>query len=456
VTLAEGLWPRERRARAIAAACLTVGALYLAKAIYRGLSFDRGDFYYSLPGAYAQHLNPTLWNSPDLRTALDFNHGAYLYGPTQYLTLFPIVFLDSYRSIALVLLGLYVGALLLAWHLLWKLLVSGEPEMPGSAAMLFAIVFAFLPLTQVLIQREFEAIAWLALVAACTAFVRRRDAASGAAVAFLTWFKYWPIVFVAAFVMQRRLKAIGVFVIASLALLGSAHALFGLPNFLIGRTAGIVTGLVRPLGSGEVLYPAIPRGAQKSDFCRQWIWGRGTVADVRWALCGVEDRFPALPARPIFFAILAVTAIVFVWGALRLEMRPALSGVEGPVEAKWGAIWEFSLLAIAGGAFVHAHYYYFIVFLLPLSALAFWYLLRPQPWRRAKMALLATSYLLLNAFMIPTSWLSVVLERDAWALFLDSGLCLLGLLLLLGLVLWELVQCSMPRVVRSAAPATTT
>ena len=179
------------------------------------------------------------------------------------------------------------------------------------------------------------------------------------------------------------------------------------------------------------------------------------MADVRWALCGVEDRFPALPARPIFFAILAVTAIVFVWGALRLEMRPALSGVEGPVEAKWGAIWEFSLLAIAGGAFVHAHYYYFIVFLLPLSALAFWYLLRPQPWRRAKMALLATSYLLLNAFMIPTSWLSVVLERDAWALFLDSGLCLLGLLLLLGLVLWELVQCSMPRVVRSAAPAIT-
>src|SRR5439155_1420695 len=281
---------------------------------------------------------PTLWNSPALRSALDFNHGAYLYGPTQYLTLFPIVFLDSYRSIALVLLGLYVGALLLAWHLLWKLLVSGEPEMPGSAVMLFAMLFAFLPLTQVLIQREFEAIAWLALVAACTAFVRRRDAASGAAVAFLTWFKYWPIVFVAAFVMQRRLKAIGVFVIASLALLGSAHALFGLPNFLIGRTAGIVTGLVRPLGSGEGLYPAIP-----------------------------------------------------------------------------------------GGAFVHAHYYYFIVFLLPLSALAFWYLFRPQPWRRAKMALLATSYLLLNAFMIPTSWLSVVLERDAWALFLDSGLCLLGL-----------------------------
>jgi len=443
VTLAEGLWPRDRRARPIAAACLTIGSLYLAKAIYRGVTFDRGDFYFSLPGAYAQHLNPALWNSPDLRSAIEFNHGAYLYGPTQYLTLFPIVFLDSYRSIAFVLLAVYAGALLLACYLLWKLLVSGERELPGSAALLFAMTFAFLPVTQVLIQREFEAIAWLVLVAGCAAFVRRRDAASGAAVAFLTWFKYWPIAFVAVFLMHRRVKALGVFAVASLALLGSAHALFGLPNFLIGRTVGIVTSLVRPLGSGEVLYPAIPRGAQKSDFCRQWIWGRGTAADVRWELCSVEDRFPLVPARSIFFAILVVTAAAFVWGTLRLG------------SARWSAIWAFSLLAIAGGSFVHAHYYYFIVFLLPLSALAFWYMLRPQPWRRGKVTLLAISYLLLNAFMIPPSWLSAVLARDAWAWFLDSGFCLLGLLLLLGLVLWELVQCPMPRVVRSAAPATT-
>ena len=164
-----------------------------------------------------------------------------------------------------------------------------------------------------------------------------------------------------------------------------------------------------------------------------------------------------MPARSIFYAILVVTAAAFVWSALRLETPPALSRVEGiaSAEAKWAAIWEFSLLAIAGGSFVHAHYYYFIVFVLPLSALAFWYMLRPQPWRRGKATLLAISYLLLNAFMIPPSWLSLVLARDAWAWFLDSGFCLLGLLLLLGLVLWELVQCPMPRVVRSAAPAIT-
>ena len=34
--------------------------------------------------------------------ALDFNHGAYMYGPSQYLTLYPVVFFNSYETIAAV------------------------------------------------------------------------------------------------------------------------------------------------------------------------------------------------------------------------------------------------------------------------------------------------------------------------------------------------------------------
>src|SRR2546430_7745489 len=45
-----------------------------------------------------------------------------------------------------------------------------------------------------------------------------------------------------------------------------------------------------------------------------------------------------------------------------------------------------------------------------------------------------------NALIVPTSWLSALLRRDAWQLYLDSGLCLLGTLLLLRLVLFEFVQ----------------
>jgi len=61
--------------------------------IYRGLTFSHGDFYYTMPGEYASRWNHTLWSSPDLEEARAYNKGAYYYGPTQYLTLFPVVFL---------------------------------------------------------------------------------------------------------------------------------------------------------------------------------------------------------------------------------------------------------------------------------------------------------------------------------------------------------------------------
>ncbi len=435
------------KARLVTIACLVIGSLYLVKAIVRGAEFTQGDFYFSLPGLYAERLNPTLWNSPDIRPAREFSHGLYLYGPTQYLTLFPIVFLNSYGAIASVLLAAYTCVVVGACYLLWKLVTMNEAGRPIMASAVFAIVAAFLPLTQALIQREFEVVAFLALVAACVWFARGRDAASGAAVAYLTWFKYWPIVLLSAFVMHRRYKGLAGFAAASAALLLTAQLVFGLQHFIIGRTLSIIGGLVRPLGGGEVLYPAMPRGAQKSDFCRQWIWGRGTAADVRWELCGVEDRWPLFPARAAFAALVIVTAVVFVWGAYRLERRP-----QGPVAAKWAAVWEFSLLAMGGASFVHGHYYYFIVFLLPFVALAYWYATRRQPWRSAKIALLAASYLLLNAFMIPTSWLSTLLQRDAWALYLDSGLTLLGTVMLLALVLWEFARLSQlaPRALEAA------
>jgi hypothetical protein len=423
----------------VTALSIAIGAAYLAKAMYRGLGFSQGDFYFTLPGEYAQRLNPALWSSPDMQSAIAFNHGAYVYGPTQYLTLFPIVFLDSYDSIAAVLLVAYAAIVIAACYLLRKLITLNElaPAVPAVGAAVFAVVAAFLPLTQAVIQREFEVVAFLALVAACLWFVRGRDAASGAAVAYLTWFKYWPIVLLGAFVMHRRWKALGGFAAMTVAVFAAAQLVFGLQHFIIGRTVSIVGGLMRPIATGDVLYPVISRGAQKSDFCRQWIWGRGTAADIRWALCGVEDHLPWLPARAVFLGLAAVTAGTFLWAAYQLEVRR-----RDPIAAKWGGVWEFSALAMGGASFVHGHYYYFIVFLLPLVALAYWYATRPQPWRRTKVALWVASYLLLNAFLIPTSWLSTVLHRDAWALYMDSGLCLLGVLILLGLVLWELARAA--------------
>ena len=432
-----GMWPASTRARLFATFCLGIGSLYLVKAIFRGLQFTQGDFYFSLPGLYAERLNPALWNSPDIQTARAFSHGVYVYGPSQYLTLFPIVFLNSYGAIASALLVAYTAAVVAACYILWRLVTLHDVRLPAAGAAVFATVAAFLPLTQALIQREFEVVAFLALAGACLLFARGRDAASGAVVAYLTWFKYWPIVLLCAFVMHRRYRGLAGFVAASAGLLLAAQLVFGLQHFIIGRTLSIIAGLVRPLGGGEVLYPAITRGAQKSDFCRQWIWGRGTAADVRWELCGVEDRWPLFPAQAVFVALVAVTAVLFVWGAYRLERR-----AHGPAVAKWTAIWEFSLLTIGGASFVHGHYYYFIVFLLPFVGLGYWYATRRQPWRAVKITLLTVSYLFLNAFMIPTSWLSVLLRRDAWSVYLDSGMTLLGTVVLLALVLWEFTRLS--------------
>lgn len=430
-------WPSDRRGRVIAVACIAAGALFLAKALYRGLTFSVGDFYYTFPGGYAERLNPTLWHSPDVLGALAYNHGSYFYGPTQYLALYPIVFLDSYASVATLLLGVYAFVLVAAWYVLTALLTAGEPRRAVVPAVMFGVVFAFLPLTQALIQREFEVVAWLLLVAACFFWATGREGAAGAAVACLTWFKYWPIALVSAFVLHRRPRALVGFALASAMLLGAAHMAFGLQNFRIDATASIVGRLLRPLGGGEVLYPVIPRGALKSDFCRQWIGGRGTQADVRWALCGVEDRLPFLSARVLFFTLVLATGAAFLWAVYRFERRtPSASS------RKWVSVWEFSLLVIAGVSFVHAHYYYLIVFLLPLTALLYWYLTRPQPWRPLKLVLWSASYLSLTAFLVPTSWVSRLIGRDAWALYLESGICLFGTVLLLALVGHELLMAA--------------
>ncbi|MBI3492900.1 MAG: DUF2029 domain-containing protein [Acidobacteria bacterium] len=436
-----GWWPRDGRGRAIATFCVLIGALYLAKSVYRGLSYTRGDFYYTMPGEYARRWNPTLWNSPDLQEARGYNRGEYYYGPTQYLTLLPLVFINSYEQIASVLLVLYAVVLIAACYVLWDLLARGEGQVGQvgqvglMAPAIFALALAFLPLTQAFVQREFEVVALLALICACALVARGREIGGGAAVAYLTWFKYWPIVLLGTFVLHRRVKGLVAFAGASAVLLLAAQFLFGLDHFLIGRTATIVGGLVRPLGAGDVLYPVIERGALKSDFCRQWVQGRGTAADVRWALCGVEDRWPWLSAKAAFAGLVLVTGAAFTWGAVMLERRRSDADL-----MKWGAIWEFSILTIAGVVFLHAHYYYLIMFVLPLGALLFWYATRPQPWRATKLAIWAIAYLLLNALMIPTTWLSTLLQRDAWQAYLESGLCLLGTLMLLALVIWEFAQ----------------
>src|SRR5437868_14309129 len=105
-------------ARTLLILAVLLAALRVAGAVHSARISVGGDFAATMPGAYAETLNPRLWNSADLQGSWGFQKRLYLYGPTQYLTLYPIVFLDSYAQIAAVLLWVYGGVLAWALYLL--------------------------------------------------------------------------------------------------------------------------------------------------------------------------------------------------------------------------------------------------------------------------------------------------------------------------------------------------
>src|SRR5665213_2147753 len=118
-------------------------------AVYRAPSAPRGDFAVTLPGAYARTLNPTLWNSPDLSDSYGYQKNIYVYGPTQYLALYPLVFLNSYAQIAKVLSWVY--AVVLAWslYLTARLIVDDGRAVFNAFLSVAAVTLMFPPTYQV-------------------------------------------------------------------------------------------------------------------------------------------------------------------------------------------------------------------------------------------------------------------------------------------------------------------
>ena len=203
----------------------------------------RGDFFATLPGAYVQTLNPTLWNADDLRLAWGFHRPFYYYGPTQYLTLYPIVLLKSYRQIAVALSFVYAATLAAAIYLLSRLvIIAGARSVWG----VFALSIAFAPLMQAYFHVEFEVVIFFSIVAAAYLLVMGRDGLAGALLGYIAWFKIWPVAFLGYFILRRRFKAAGAFVLASVLTLAAAHALFGLDRFVILNPA-----LARSIPAGQ-------------------------------------------------------------------------------------------------------------------------------------------------------------------------------------------------------------
>ena len=140
--------------RLIACLVLAFAIIRFAGVVASGLtSVTYGDFAATLPGAYAESLNPTLWNSPDLSNSWAFQKQTYIYGPTQFLTLYPIVFLDSYAAIARLLLVVYVGLILLTcWVISKSFDFLSEGDAVSRRLLIYGSTLLFFPLLQALIQ----------------------------------------------------------------------------------------------------------------------------------------------------------------------------------------------------------------------------------------------------------------------------------------------------------------
>ena len=399
----------------------------------------KGDFYMTLPGGYAETLNPTLWNSPDLLIprmevrqyfADAERDGArtYLYGPTQFLTLYPMVFLDSYAEIARVILVVYAGLILLACWVISKSFdfVSGGDAV-SRRLLIYGSTLLFYPLLQALIQREFEVVILLALSLIYWSAINDKRFALGSLIAYITWFKFLPAVMFPYLIARRWWKAATAFIVMCLAIVGLSELLFGISLFFnrwyFEATA---TNQLTELASSVA-------------FCRAWAPAdsAGTFASIRWGLCGLQAQGFWIPLPFSYFVLGGLTAFFGGLGFWGFEQSSQVS-LESE---RWRRVWETSLVIIIYSTFFRGHYYYLSALTIPLVAL----LIRATSGatiQKTRLALAVLAYALLGAFVLPISVLSAAFEVDFWRFYLDHQLYLFGEILLLALVLREYVELS--------------
>ena len=384
-----------------------------------------GDFAETLPGPYAEALNPTLWNSPDLATVQA--RQTYTYGPTQFLTLYPMVFLDSYAAIARLLLVVYVGLILLTcWVISKSFDFISEGDAVSRRLLIYGSTFLFFPLLQALTQREFEVVILLALSLMYWSALRDNRPALGSLIAYITWFKYLPLVVGLPYLIARRWwGAAAAFALTSVVILGLGELLFGMSLFF------------PDLNQQNTLSTQFTALSSSTAFCADWSPTQTTHVNIRWGLCGLKAQGFWVPLPFSYLALIAVTAFVGYVGLWSFEHRDEIS----LASERWRRVWEISLVIIVYSTFFHGHYYYLSVLILPLLAL-FIRFTSGAAIQKARLAIAVLAYVLLSAFVLPVSALSAVFGVDFWQFYLSYQFYLVGELLLLALVLREYVAPS--------------
>lgn len=408
--------------RLFASALLLIALARFGGVAYRGLTYNIGDFYATLPGAYVERLNPTLWASPDLTDVLG-KSPAYHRGPTQYLTALPLSFLDSYREISLVLLVLFPILIAGAAVVMWRAFGGAERD-PVLLALVLSSSLVFYPTLQAYVAREFEIVIMAATAMLVAAALAGRQTAVGAWTAYLSLYKFLPLALLPLLVARRWWRALGAAAVTAALMLAVAHPLFGLENFtndgFVQRFASnlFTTGSSDEFCHGEI---GFLRYAPNSH-----------DVSVRFGLCALNERI-AFPVSFVYMALIAATLAALAYGYFRAERAATLA----PDTERWRRAWEFNAVICVFMIFFYTHYYYLTVLIVPLTAV----MVRAYQQRsKALWSAWVTSYLLLSAFLLPTGALTRLLHADIFTLYLKTLAYLPGELLLLGVILYQYVS----------------
>ena len=386
----------------------------------------RGDFYASMPGAYVETLNPDLWNSPDLAGAWGYHNDTYFHGPIQYLTLYPLALLDTFKQIAALLLPIYAAVLAATFWLIWRIakhLGAGrELWVP-----LLASTFLFFPLLQAYLQREFEVVVTCALAGALLLLINDRRSYAAATLAYAAWFKYIPLMFAGYLVLRRWWREVGVFVAVSAAILLASQLLFGLPRFFNNNVPGHAAQVFALWGYGFA-YDATGH-LYGTGFCEGWFDIESTLSNLRHGLCTFAASHPWVHPPVIYLAICAAVAVIY----LRTHARLELARLSSVVESRRRAL-EGSIITTICACFFFSHYYYLILLIIPFNVLFVLYLVDR---RYGAFTMWALSYFLVSAFVVPMTLMSRVAGFDMWEPYIWQGWFWYGEVLLVALLMNE-------------------
>lgn len=393
--------------------------------MHGAIELNRGDFYATMPPAYAEWLNPALWNDEYLSRSWVFQRPEYLYGPTQYLSVAPLVYaFDTYRAIAGVLLVLYAAMIVVSVEITRRAAERFGPAPAGTGMAMAASTFAFLPLLQAYSQREFEIVVYFGSVCALYLVLQRREGLAAAVAGYVTWFKFLPVLWLGYFVLRRWARAVAVFLLVTALIWAAAYAFLGLDKF-----TGLWEVVDKSLGEG--LLPGAMCDNFGLHYSPYYQLGNTNSAGIRHALCRFQMWWPWFPAPWIYWVLLTTMLVTFLYTFSRLERGPVLD----ERTESWRRALEISMVIIMTCGYFYAHYYYLGLLVIVINLLLARYL--GGGGRAVRLAILLGAYAFLSVFVIPPSISSRLVGFDTYHGYMRHGLYFIGQVALIGLVWFE-------------------